>query len=315
MIARTNRLMGLGLVAAVMTGCTSIDEAAKIDPKSLPPANPAEVQAVASAASPAPGMPVVPTGPVTINGTVVASIPVPVPKGGPTIENAQALSPAAPTIANAQATNPTAPTIANALAANAAAPALQAVNAVSPAGATNVAPGATVVAATATAEAPPIVNAAVPMPKPNMTLAYAATPAVASLATLDNQFDTSAPRPLTASMGPTKINDLITKYAAMYELPESLVHRVVHRESRYNPEAFNRGHYGLMQIKYNTARSMGFDGPAKGLFDAESNLKYAIKYLRGAYLVADRNPDGAVRLYSRGYYYDAKRKGMLHVLE
>lgn len=51
-----------------------------------------------------------------------------------------------------------------------------------------------------------------------------------------------------------------------------------------------------------------------GLFDAETNLKYAVKYLRGAWLVADSNRDNAVRLYARGYYYDAKRKGMLHVL-
>jgi soluble lytic murein transglycosylase-like protein len=100
----------------------------------------------------------------------------------------------------------------------------------------------------------------------------------------------------------------------MYNVPEDLVHRVVQRESRYNPGAYNGGHFGLMQIKHATARSMGFDGPASGLFDAETNLKYAVKYLRGAWLVADNNRDNAVRLYARGYYYDAKRKGMLHVL-
>jgi hypothetical protein len=34
------------------------------------------------------------------------------------------------------------------------------------------------------------------------------------------------------------------------------------------------------------------------------------KYLRGAWLVSDSSEDNAVRLYARGYYYDAKRKGM-----
>lgn len=109
----------------------------------------------------------------------------------------------------------------------------------------------------------------------------------------------------------TPIDALITKYATLYGIPESLLHRVVKRESTYNPRAYNRGHYGLMQIKYATAKSMGFDGPAEGLFDAETNIKYAGKYLRGAWMVADDKNDGAVRLYAAGYYYHAKRKGLL----
>ncbi|MFT4158777.1 transglycosylase SLT domain-containing protein, partial [Shinella sp.] len=109
----------------------------------------------------------------------------------------------------------------------------------------------------------------------------------------------------------TPIDGLITKYASLYGIPETLLHRVVKRESRYNPNAFNRGHYGLMQIKYATAKSMGYEGPAEGLFDAETNIKYAGKYLRGAWLVADDKNDGAVRLYAAGYYYHAKRKGLL----
>lgn len=109
----------------------------------------------------------------------------------------------------------------------------------------------------------------------------------------------------------TPLDALISKYAAHYGIPETLLHRVVKRESRYNPKAYNRGHYGLMQIKYATARSMGYEGPAEGLFDAETNLKYAGKYLRGAWLVADDKNDGAVQLYAAGYYYHAKRKGLL----
>lgn len=109
----------------------------------------------------------------------------------------------------------------------------------------------------------------------------------------------------------TPIDAIITKYAALYGIPESLLHRVVKRESTYNPRAFNRGHYGLMQIKYATAKSMGYEGPAEGLFDAETNIKYAGKYLRGAWMVADDKNDGAVRLYAAGYYYHAKRKGLL----
>jgi soluble lytic murein transglycosylase-like protein len=107
------------------------------------------------------------------------------------------------------------------------------------------------------------------------------------------------------------VDSLIRKYAAIYDVPESLVRRVVQRESSFNPKARNGPYYGLMQIRHDTARSMGYTGSAAGLLDAETNLKYAVKYLRGAYIVAGYNSDGAVRNYSRGYYYDAKRAGLL----
>lgn len=115
--------------------------------------------------------------------------------------------------------------------------------------------------------------------------------------------------PALASRG--KIDALIAKYAALYEVPESFVRRVVNRESTFNPLAYNRGHWGLMQIKHATARGMGYDGPANGLLDAETNLKFAVKYLRGAWMVADGNEDQADKLYQSGYYYHAKRKGLL----
>ena len=79
---------------------------------------------------------------------------------------------------------------------------------------------------------------------------------------------------------------LINKYAALYDVPAPLVHRVVIRESTHNPAARNGPYYGLMQILPATARGMGYSGPASGLLDAETNLKYGVKYLRGANLYA-----------------------------
>lgn len=116
-----------------------------------------------------------------------------------------------------------------------------------------------------------------------------------------------------AGSGNGSLDQLISKYAQVYEVPVDLVRRVVKRESNFRPEAYNRGHWGLMQIKHQTAKGMGYVGSASGLLDAETNLKYAVKYLRGAYLVADGNHDRADRLYQTGYYYDAKRKGMLEI--
>ena len=107
------------------------------------------------------------------------------------------------------------------------------------------------------------------------------------------------------------LDGLITQYSGRYNVPEALVRRVIARESGYNPAARNGPHLGLMQIRHDTARSMGYGGSASGLLDAETNLKYAVKYLRGAYVVAGYNSDGAMRNYARGYYYDAKKLGLL----
>ena len=108
-----------------------------------------------------------------------------------------------------------------------------------------------------------------------------------------------------------ELRQLINKYADLYEVPRPLVHRVVIRESTHRPEAINRPYYGLMQILPATARSMGFQGAPRDLLDAETNLKYSVKYLRGAWLISDGSYDNAVKHYSRGYYHEAKRRGML----
>lgn len=173
-------------------------------------------------------------------------------------------------------------------------------------------------AAIATLELTPemiAIQSVIPTPRPGrgIALGYAAPVQVASLSsTMDTRPEFIPDR--GAPTGPA-LSSLITKYSKFYGVPEELVHRVVHRESRYNPKAFNRGHFGLMQIKYNTAKSMGYAGDPSGLFDAETNLRYAVKYLRGAWMVAENSADNAVRLYARGYYYDAKRKGMLEAIK
>ncbi len=107
---------------------------------------------------------------------------------------------------------------------------------------------------------------------------------------------------------------LVAQHAQANGVPEALVHRIIQRESGYNPRASSRGNLGLMQIRHATARGMGYTGPASGLLDANTNLAYAVPYLANAYKVAGGNPDGAVSLYARGYYYAAKRKGLLREL-
>ena len=111
------------------------------------------------------------------------------------------------------------------------------------------------------------------------------------------------------------LQGLIAQHAAQNAVPEALVHRVVRRESNYNPRAVGSGGaLGLMQIKHATARGMGYGGSPAGLLDANTNLTYAVPYLANAYRAADGNPDRAVSLYAGGYYYVAKRKGLLREL-
>ena len=108
-----------------------------------------------------------------------------------------------------------------------------------------------------------------------------------------------------------QLRALIERYADRYDVPVDLVQRVIVRESTHNPSARNGPYYGLMQIHPQTARTMGYRGRPEGLLDAETNLKYAVKYLRGAWIVADGDRDDAVKWYSRGYYYEARRLGLL----
>lgn len=108
-----------------------------------------------------------------------------------------------------------------------------------------------------------------------------------------------------------ELRRLINFHADKNEVPRALLHRVIIRESHHRPGARNGPYYGLMQILPATARGMGYQGSAEGLLDANTNLTYAVKYLRGAWLLADGSHDTAVKWYSRGYYYEAKRRGML----
>jgi soluble lytic murein transglycosylase-like protein len=106
------------------------------------------------------------------------------------------------------------------------------------------------------------------------------------------------------------LDALIRQHAAANNLPEDLVRRVIKRESGGNPRVVSAGNYGLMQIKLPTARSMGYTGNAAGLLDANTNMTYAVKYLAGAYRLANGNHSRAVHYYAAGYYYAAKAKGV-----
>ena len=108
-----------------------------------------------------------------------------------------------------------------------------------------------------------------------------------------------------------ELRALINEYAVVHDIPAELLHRVIQRESDYRPEARNGPYWGMMQILPQTARTMGHDGPASDLLDPEVTLRYAGRYLRGAWIVSGGDIDEAVGWYARGYYYEARDNCLL----
>jgi len=122
----------------------------------------------------------------------------------------------------------------------------------------------------------------------------------------------AAPVPPNLYPGETPhMRALVRQYAAKHDIPEALLHRVIQRESDYRAHARNGPYWGLMQILPQTAQQMGFQGAPEQLLDAETNLKYAGRYLRGAWMLSNGDIDRAVMWYARGYYYEARDRCML----
>jgi soluble lytic murein transglycosylase-like protein len=141
---------------------------------------------------------------------------------------------------------------------------------------------------------------------------YLILSAALSLAACGSAPEDAASRAMPLHPGETAgLRAMIDTAADANGVRRSLVHRVIRRESGYRPEARNGPYYGLMQIHPATARQMGFRGADADLLDAGTNLTYAVRYLRGAWLVSDGREEEAVGWYARGYYYEARNRCML----
>ncbi|NIX76416.1 lytic transglycosylase domain-containing protein [Microvirga terricola] len=97
------------------------------------------------------------------------------------------------------------------------------------------------------------------------------------------------------------IRPMIARHASENGVPFALVDAVVRIESRYNPVARNGVNVGLTQINVRTAQSLGYQGGAAGLFDAETNLRYGVKYLAQAYKLARGDTCGTILRYQAGH--------------
>ena len=109
-------------------------------------------------------------------------------------------------------------------------------------------------------------------------------------------------KPLTAAPGAKdRYHALIASHAAANGVPVRLADAVVRIESRYNPRVSHGGALGLMQIKPQTARGVGFSGSASELYQPETNIRYGMKYLGQAYRMANGDTCGTVMRYQSGH--------------
>lgn len=97
------------------------------------------------------------------------------------------------------------------------------------------------------------------------------------------------------------IRDLVTKHARAAGVPEKLAAAVVNIESRFNPKARGGSALGLMQIKYDTARSMGYAGGVTALLTPETNLQFGMKVLADAYRASNGDLCMTLARYQSGH--------------
>ena len=101
--------------------------------------------------------------------------------------------------------------------------------------------------------------------------------------------------------GSAKLDRMIETAAMENGVPKELAYAVVRVESRFNPRAIGGGAYGLSQIKPATARGLGFSGSAQALLDPETNLRWGMKYLAGAWEKGDGDVCRTAMKYKGGH--------------
>jgi soluble lytic murein transglycosylase-like protein len=98
------------------------------------------------------------------------------------------------------------------------------------------------------------------------------------------------------------ISAVIDREARQQGIPRELVEGVVRVESGFDPRAVGTvGEVGLMQIRPQTARMLGFAGSTAELFEPDVNVRYAAAYLAGAWRLAKGDLCRALMKYRAGH--------------
>lgn len=107
--------------------------------------------------------------------------------------------------------------------------------------------------------------------------------------------------------GKVNVYNIMRGAAKRYSIPERLLLSVCWVESRHKVNALNEldgdsPSYGLCQIKYETAKGLGFKGQAQELLDGKTNARFAAKYLSFQLKRYNGDEAKAIRAYNRGHF-------------
>lgn len=91
----------------------------------------------------------------------------------------------------------------------------------------------------------------------------------------------------------------------VFGLPTGLLESICYVESNHKVSAIHlndgKGHsYGICQVKYSTAKWLGYKGTEQDLMKPETNIFYAGKLLKRQILRYDGNIEKAIVAYNRG---------------
>lgn len=97
------------------------------------------------------------------------------------------------------------------------------------------------------------------------------------------------------------VQSIVAAEAKRQGVPVALAMKVAKTESNFRCSAVGRaGERGVMQIKPATARGVGYRGPASGLNNCSTGIRYGMIYLRMAYKKAGGNWYRTAILYNAG---------------
>src|SRR5262249_54696114 len=98
------------------------------------------------------------------------------------------------------------------------------------------------------------------------------------------------------------LTTIVDRYAAANGIPTDFARAVVQVESDWDPQLTGRaGEVGLMQIKHETAQEMGYEGERDDLYEPDTNVRFGMKYLAGAWKLGGGDLCQAVLRYQGGH--------------
>lgn len=111
-----------------------------------------------------------------------------------------------------------------------------------------------------------------------------------------------APSAASLQSGSSNLEAIVNRHAAAYGIPAEFARAIVQVESNWNPRLTGAaGEVGLMQIKYETARHLGYAGSREALYEPATNVNWGMKYLAGAWKLAGGDYCGTVLRYQGGH--------------